>query len=260
MRKSGEGLGLPQMSEREMFEMLLSEDDSRTSDEPEIAANIGEQMLHMGLSPLSRSIRTRIRDICSRIPAKNVILVGGGIGHLSAWLFDMWCSEDNRNISHPNSFTIVEEGGKFGIILNRLISRYDADSWSKVIVKPWNEITAESTSWFASNAASNDITPFSLIPLPVDLIVIDLPENDRVDALINSLDLLSPGGIIIVKEPEVPTGDVGEIKDDSETTQAQEKVLYFNKWIKLIRDFSLNNSLSFVELTGGSLVILRKSE
>lgn len=260
MRKSGEGLGLPQMSEREMFEMLLSEDDSRTSDEPEIAANIGEQMLHMGLSPLSRSIRTRIRDICSRIPAKNVILVGGGIGHLSAWLFDMWCSEDNRNISHPNSFTIVEEGGKFGIILNRLISRYDADSWSKVIVKPWNEITAESTSWFASNAASNDITPFSLIPLPVDLIVIDLPENDRVDALINSLDLLSPGGIIIVKEPEVPTGDVGEIKGDSETTQAQEKVLYFNKWIKSIRDFSLNNSLSFVELTGGSLVILRKSE
>ena len=96
MRESGEGLGLPQMSEREMFEMLLSEDNSRTSDEPEIAANIGEQMLHMGLSPLSRSIRTRIRDICSRIPAKNVILVGGGIGHLSAWLFDMWCSEDGN--------------------------------------------------------------------------------------------------------------------------------------------------------------------
>ena len=259
MRESGGGLGLPQMSEREMFEMLLSEDNSRTSDEPEIAANIGEQMLHMGLSPLSRSIRTRIRDICSRVPAKNVILVGGGIGHLSAWLFDMWCSEDDDKYL-PDSFTIVEEGGKFGVILNRLISRYNADSWSKVIVNPWNEITAESTSWFASNAASNDITPFSLIPLPVDLIVIDLPEIDRVDALINSFELLSPGGIIIVKEPEVPTGDVGEIKDDSEITPAQEKVLYFNKWIKSIRDFSVNNSMSFVELTGGSLVILRKSE
>ena len=119
---------------------------------------------------------------------------------------------------HPNSFTIVEEGGKFGVILNRLISRYNADAWSKVVVKPWNEITAESISWFASNATSNDITPFSLIPLPVDLIVIDLSENDRVNALINSFDLLSPGGIIIVKEPEVPTGDVGEIKDDSEIT------------------------------------------
>ena len=171
----------------------------------------------------------------------------------------MWCSEDG-NIRHPNSFTIVEEGGKFGVILNRLISRYNADAWSKVVVKPWNEITAESISWFASNATSNDITPFSLIPLPVDLIVIDLPENDRVNALINSFDLLSPGGIIIVKEPEVPTGDVGEIKDDSEITPAQEKVLYFNKWIKAIRDFSMNNSMSFVELTGGSLVILRKSE
>lgn len=259
MRELAEGSELPQMSEHEMFEMLLSEDNSRTSDEPEIAANIGEQMLHMGLSPLSRSIRTRIRDICSRIPAKNVILVGGGIGHLSAWLFDMWCSED-EDTRPPDSFTIVEEGGKFGIILNRLISRYNADSWSKVIVKPWNEITAESSSWFASNAASNDIAPFSLIPLPVDLIVIDLPENDRANALINSFDLLSPGGIIIVKEPEVPTGDVGEIKDDSEITPAQEKVLYFNKWIKAIRDFSVNNSMSFVELTGGSLVILHKSE
>jgi hypothetical protein len=259
MNGPGGGLGLPQMSEREMFEMLLSEDSNRTSDEPEIAANIGEQMIHMGLTPLSRSLRTRIRDICSRIPAKNIILVGGGIGHLSAWLFDLWCTSDG-GIDAPESFTIVEEGGKFGIILNRLISRYDADNWSKAVIKPWGEITAESASWFASNAASNNITPFSLIPLPIDLLIIDLPEKERIDALLNSFDLLSPGGIIIVKEPEVPSGDVGEIKDDSEITKAQEKVLYFNKWIKSIKDFSIKNSLSFVELTGGSLVILRKSE
>jgi len=259
MNESGGGFGLPQMSEREMFEMLLSEDESRTSDEPEIAANIGEQMIHMGLRPLSRTIRTRIRDICSRIPAKNVILVGGGIGHLSAWLFDMWCSDENSNITSPESFTIIEEGGKFGVILNRLIKRYNADSWSKVIVKPWGEIVAESSSWFASNAASLDIAPFSLLPLPIDLIIIDLPENERIDALVNSFDLLSPGGIIIIKEPEVPTGDVGEIKDDVGITKAQEKVLYFNKWIKAIRSFSEHNSLSFVELNGGSLVILRHS-
>ena len=98
MNEPGEGFGLPQMSEREMFEMLLSEDEYMTSDEPEIAANIGEQMIHMGLRPLSRTIRSKIRDICSRIPAKNVILVGGGIGHLSAWLFDLWCSEEKSNV------------------------------------------------------------------------------------------------------------------------------------------------------------------
>lgn len=260
MNGPGEGFGLPQMSEREMFEMLLSEDEYMTSDEPEIAANIGEQMIHMGLRPLSRTIRARIRDICSRIPAKNVILVGGGIGHLSAWLFDLWCSNEKSNVSSPESFTIIEEGGKFGIILNRLITRYEADSWSKVIVKPWNEISAESTSWFASNAATSDITPFSLMPLPVDLIIIDLPENERIDALISSFDLLSPGGIIIIKEPEVPTGDVGEINDDMEITKAQEKVLYFNKWIKAITGFSKKNSLSFIELNGGSLAILRRSD
>ena len=109
MNESGGGFGLPQMSEREMFEMLLSEDEYMTSDEPEIAANIGEQMIHMGLRPLSRTIRSRIRDICSRIPAKNVILVGGGIGHLSAWLFDLWCSEEKSNVESPESFTIIEE-------------------------------------------------------------------------------------------------------------------------------------------------------
>jgi predicted O-methyltransferase YrrM len=97
------------------------------------------------------------------------------------------------------------------------------------------------------------------LPLPIDLIIIDLPENERIDALVNSFDLLSPGGIIIIKEPEVPTGDVGEIKDDVGITKAQEKVLYFNKWIKAIRSFSEHNSLSFVELNGGSLVILRHS-
>jgi hypothetical protein len=171
----------------------------------------------------------------------------------------MWCSDENSNIISPESFTIIEEGGKFGIILNRLIKRYNADSWSKVIVKPWGEIVAESSSWFASNAASPDIVPFSLLPLPIDLIIIDLPENERIDALVNSFDLLSPGGIIIIKEPEVPTGDVGEIKDDVGITKAQEKVLYFNKWIKAIRSFSEHNSLSFVELNGGSLVILRHS-
>jgi len=254
----GEGdSGLPQMSEREMFEKLLSEDEIRGIDEPEVAANIGEQMIHMGLRPLSRTIRSRIRDICSRIPAENVILVGGGIGHLSAWLFDMWCTDppSGSSATKPKSFTIIEEGGKFGIILNRLISRYDADSWAKVIVNPWNEIVAESSSWFAANAASSDATSFLSIPLPVDLIIIDLPEDERIDALSTSFELLSPGGLVIVKEPEVPTGDVGDVELGMDMTKAQEKVSQFNKWISSVQNFSKNNSLSFVELNGGTLAV-----
>jgi hypothetical protein len=38
------GFGLPQMSEREMFEKLLSADSDYTDEEPAIAASIGEQM------------------------------------------------------------------------------------------------------------------------------------------------------------------------------------------------------------------------
>ena len=82
------GIGLPQMSEEEMFSLLLSDDVERDDSEPAIAAGIGEQMLHMSLRPLPRSMRARIRDISSRIPAKNAVLIGGGIGHLSAWLLD----------------------------------------------------------------------------------------------------------------------------------------------------------------------------
>jgi len=261
MRGGGAGSGLPQMSEKEMFERLLSEDEIRGTDEPEVASNIGDQMIHMGLRPLSRTIRSRIRDICSRVPANNVILVGGGIGHLSAWLFDMWHSgqlEENM-ATKPKSFTIIEEGGKFSIIINRLISRYDADSWAKVIVKPWSEIVAESSSWFASNAASSDATPFLSIPLPVDLMIIDLPEDERIDALNSSFELLSPGGIIIILEPEVPTGDVGELESGKDMSKAQEKVSRFNRWISSVRSFSQDNSLGFVELTGGTLVVLRRS-
>ena len=67
------GFGLPQMSEREMFEKLLSSDSDFSDEEPAIAASIGEQMLHMDLVPLTRSFRVRIRDITSKIPAKNVV-------------------------------------------------------------------------------------------------------------------------------------------------------------------------------------------
>ena len=106
--------GLPQMSELGMMQLLLSEDMERGSDEPPIAASIGEQMLHMDMTPLPRSIRCRIRDVCSRIATRNAILVGGGIGHLSAWLFDLWCPAfsdgKHSNTKRPDSFRIIEPG------------------------------------------------------------------------------------------------------------------------------------------------------
>ena len=41
MTFGGSGSGLPQMSEREMFDRLLSEDPERGDSEPAIAAGIG---------------------------------------------------------------------------------------------------------------------------------------------------------------------------------------------------------------------------
>ena len=83
MSEGDGGFGLPQMSEEEMFSLLLSQDAERDDSEPAIAAGIGEQMLHMNLRPLPRSVRARIRDISSRIPAKNAVLIGGGIIEIS---------------------------------------------------------------------------------------------------------------------------------------------------------------------------------
>ena len=263
MSDLGGGIGLPQMSEREMFENLLGEDSERDGEEPEIAARIGEQMLHMNLQPLPRSTRVRIRDIISRIPARNVVLVGGGIGHLSAWLLDLWCgdpAEPQENPpQRPDSFTIVEEGGKFGVIIDRLIRRYDASSWTRVITQPWLELSAETQSWLAASTTIPDSANPSLLPLPMELAIVDLDEERRPEAAKSAFDLLAPGGILIALEPEVPTGDVGEIEAGKDATEAQRLVASFNRWMEFVRSVDEEDSAAFVEMRGGTIGVFRRS-
>ena len=50
--------------------------------------------------------------------------VGSGIGHLSAWLVDYWSAN-----TPPEHYDMIEAGGKFGVILTRLLRRYDAEDW-----------------------------------------------------------------------------------------------------------------------------------
>ena len=78
MEGGSSGPGLPQMSDYDVMALLLSENQERDQSEPEIASSIGEQMLHMDIPLLPRSVRARIRDVCSRIEPRNVTLVGGG--------------------------------------------------------------------------------------------------------------------------------------------------------------------------------------
>ncbi len=257
------GFGLPQMSEEEMFSLLLSEDTERGDSEPAIAAGIGEQMLHMSLRPLPRSMRARIRDISGRVPANNAVLIGGGIGHLSAWLLDLWCGDPANPPQipppKPDSFRIIESGGKFGVIIDRLIRRHGAEDWTQVIQMPWSELAAEAASWSAATAALPQNAQPSPLPLPIDLAVVDVPEADRTSTAISAFELLSPGGVLLVQEPEVPTGDVGVADSPSEMTPAQKKVESFNHWISFVKEVSENHSLGFVELTGGTLAVLRRT-
>ncbi len=261
----GDGLGggLPQMSEAEVMRLLLSEDPDRGQVEPEVASSIGEQMLHMDMPLLPKSVRSRIRDVCSRVSSRNAVLVGGGIGHLSAWLFDLWCPEDQEGGEsselRPESFRIIEPGTRFGVIIDRLIRRYDSESWAKVISRSWQEVFAESMSQMVSNVALPETALDSLLPMPVDLVVIDVPEDDRVQCSSSAFDLVSPGGLVLVLEPTVPTGDVGEIDDGDGPTPAQEKVQSFNQWIDLVKNVNSGHSLGFAELSGGTLVGLLKS-
>ena len=158
------------MSETEVMRMLLSRDEARSQNEPEVAASIGEQMLHMDITLLPKSVRSRIRDVCSRLSPTNVVLLGGGIGHLSAWLFDLWRAEGEKGeteiVNRPETFTIIEPGGRFGVIIDRLIRRYQAETWSKVITRKWQEVIAESLPSLASNIALPETALDSLLPMP----------------------------------------------------------------------------------------------
>ena len=64
---------------------ILSKESDLSRDEPEIAANISEQLQHMGLSTWSQSVIRRLRNAIHKIKPKRVIEVGAGIGHRSAW-------------------------------------------------------------------------------------------------------------------------------------------------------------------------------
>ena len=119
---------------------------------------------------------------------------------------------------------------------------------------------AESASAIAANVALPPDSLSVILPLPVDLVVIDLPEDERAEAASIAFDLLAPGGLVLVQEPTVPTGDVGTPSDEDEPTPAQAKVESFNRWIGLVKKVNTDHSLGFAELTGGTLVALLKSE
>jgi|TARA_B100001996_G_scaffold88430_1_gene65554 hypothetical protein len=122
----------------------------------------------------------------------------------------------------------------------------------------WQEVFAETSSSRASNIAMPVTAVESILPMPLDLIIINLPEEERAEAASSAFDLVSPGGLVLLLEPTVPTGDVGDFSEGVEPTPAQLKVQSFNEWIDLVKRINVSGSVGFADLSGGTLVALLK--
>ena len=230
---------------------LLSKNPDQPKDEPDVAASIGAQLEHMELDSMPTSLRRRIRDIISRVEPNRVCEVGSGIGHLSAWLLDYWSSN-----SKPEHFDMIEAGGKFSVILTRLIRRYDSEDWAHIRVGDFESLCAELDSWKAANTTTDEAAATTAPPLraPYEIIVVDVGDIGKVEAIQQSFNLLVPGGLILTAEPEVPVDDVGEIPESGPINPGQARVAAFNKWTQFIAEINQTNPVGFVPLFGGTLV------
>ena len=229
-------------TERDAFAWLLSEDSDLSVEEPKIAAAINEQLSHMELKSLDFESLRRIRDIAIRHNPKTIIEVGGGIGHLSAWLLDAFSSK-----SKFPKYTIVESGNKFAAILLRLSQRFDASEWVNISAMSFQELAGECNAWLISNKTSlNSDSKEAINPpaaIPTDLIIIDVGDEEQVECIQSAFPLLSKNGLLLTIEPNVPFEGASEKEAD-----------LFQSWMDLIRDIQENIRIGFVPLEKTTLV------
>ena len=146
------------------------------------------------------------------------------------------------------ALTLVEPGGKFGVILQRLLQRYDALDWSNVVVGDPERLAAEHQAWSLAAATGTELsqTPFESA---YDAIVVDGPSPVRAELVATYLPLLQPNGVLFTVEPEMPTG---EVADDDAVGMAL--VNGFNRWIELISETQGTHHVAFMPVFGGTLV------
>ena len=225
---------------------LLLADDKRSRDEPDIAANIATQLEHMGLHTWSISVIRRLRDAIGRLSPSSVLEIGASIGHRSAWLYDLFTTQQ------PKKYDLVEQGAKFGVILFRLQSRYEAASWSNILVGEFSTLLAEAKAW-SMTMKSGVGTSEKRLDLTYDAIIVDDQPENIASTISESLPLLSHNGVLFAVEPPTPTGDYDDL-DEIE----QAKVDGFNDWIKVIESSHETHHLAFVPLFEGTLVAFFK--
>ena len=217
----------------DLLAAILAADKELSRDEPEVAANIGQQLEHMGLTTWSISVRRRIRDTVARISPKNIIQTGAGIGHLSAWILDHYEGKDGLE-----NFQIIEEGNRFAVILTRLCQRYSSVPTSIKVGTP-SLLTGELKAW---NIAKTGDPPMQD---NADAIIVDATMEKLADDISAMLPLLTKNGVLFTIEPTPPVGD----RDDDDA-----EVVGFNKWMDLIRNTNESHHIAFAPLFGGTIV------
>jgi len=235
-------------AEVESLDEIVSMHSGQPREQPLISENIHEQLKHMELSSWSISVHRRLRDAISRIRPEHVLELGGQIGHRTSWLFDLI----ERRQWSPKQYYIVEEGPKFGVILKRLIQRYQHNDFTRVVIQNPMKYIEEYRLWNRTHLINNQVEDHQFMS-KVDCILVDSNLEQHVEIVEQSLKLLSQSGYLFTVEPDIPTDDL-----DTNLPEVQNRISMFNLWIKLIREASDAFEIGFTPLHEGTLVIFRK--
>jgi len=217
----------------EVLAALLAADKELSRDEPEVEANLGIQMEHMGLETWSISVRRRIRDTVLRLNPNKIIFAGAGIGHLSSWILHHLSENDSKS-----KVQLIEEGNRFAVILKRLCDRYESVD-TNIVVGSTALLAGELIAWKITKSGNPPIFP------EADAIIVNSPMVKLADDVEVMLKILNKNGILLTIEPTPPVGD-------RDTTDPE--VVGFNKWMELIKSTSDTHHLAFAPLFGGTIV------
>jgi hypothetical protein len=237
----------PAPTPEEAFRAALGARQDLGREAPEVAANIGVQMGHMGLDVPTVSVVRRLRDIVVTLQPRKMAEIGAAIGHTTSWLLDAWSRED---VNAPQFVDVMEQGNRFAVILDRIIKRYNMESVARVVVGDVEEHAPQTRAWRLAHLASQDRPPTLMDGLDVAVLRCGLEElGGRATA---SLELLRKGGVLLVLEPAVP----GDNIDDS-TEEGAAIIAGFNAWIAFVHHCSETHDLAFVPVHGGTIVAVR---
>ena len=235
-------------SPEEAFRAALGARQDLGRDAPDIAANIGVQMGHMGLDVPTVSVVRRLRDIVVTLQPRKVAEVGAAIGHTTAWLLDAWSRED---VVAPDLVDVMEEGNRFAVILDRVIKRYGMEEAARVVVGTVDEHAPQTRAWRLAHLASKERPPTLMDALDVMIL------RGGIDSLsaraTSGLELLRKGGVLLLIEPAVPGEDVND-----STEEGAAIIAGFNAWISFVQRCSEEHDLAFVPVHGGTIVAVRK--